>query len=126
MQKTSQRNFSIYTLQSYTKPVPISSAQSPALCELGSDQLIAFERSISAILTDKFLNNELKTITEILYLSGARISQVLSIKSNQISAAGRVTIKAAKGGIDIIVICSISKNYLLSMRSLNCLLFLEF
>lgn len=87
-------------IKNRVKPVLNPSAQSRGLCCQGYGSF--FADTSSAL--DFFLNStypvQVKAIIEVLYLSGCRVTQALSIKPNNISLNGKIQIKAAKGGKD--------------------------
>ena len=100
----SSRNIkNLNTILHGSKSVPNLCAQSTTLCEV-PDALQSHINKVEALLcSSSNLSILEKAIIELLYNSGCRISEILSIKSNSITRSGQIFIKGSKKSSDRVI-----------------------
>lgn len=103
------------------KSVLGSSAQTTALCAPGSGREALYQAAVTRFLIDSTQPVALRALVELMSVSGCRISQALSISRANISKNGRITLKGAKGGIDVIATPTLYKSFFIEFKDgLNC------
>jgi len=112
--------------QHRSKSVNTPNAQSPELCNLRDSSLPQLLSSQSVGSGAFALSNYEKAIIELMYCSGCRISEVLRIKSSDISPSGFVKITASKGSANRFVHISYSIEFLLSLKTTNSYIFANY
>lgn len=103
----------------YTFSVPTPFAQTLAQCEPVPVQDQATKQLKASVQFLKINNPPVYIIAMILLDSGCRISEVLAIRSTDVSPQGRVMIKGAKGSNDRIVFSSTVSDQLIKLRSMQ-------
>lgn len=97
------------------------SAQTSVLCAPGSGRELAYQAAVTRFLIDSTQPVALRALVELMSISGCRISQALSISRFNISKNGRVTVKGAKGGVDVIASPAMYKSFFIDFKNgLNC------
>lgn len=97
------------------------SAQTSALCAAGSGREAAYQAAVTRFLVDSTQPVALRALVELMQVSGCRISQALSISRTNISKNGRITLKGAKGGVDVIATPILYKSFFYEFKDgLNC------
>lgn len=103
------------------KSVLGSSAQTTALCAPGTGRETEYQAAVSRFLIDSTQPVALRALVELMQISGCRISQALSITRLNISKYGRITLKGAKGGVDVIASPVMYKSFFIDFAlGLNC------
>lgn len=97
------------------------SAQTSALCAAGSGREAAYQAAVARFLVDSTQPVALRALVELMSVSGCRISQALSVSRANISRNGRITLKGAKGGVDVIATPALYKSFFIEFKDgLNC------
>lgn len=103
------------------KSVLNPSAQTSGLCAPGTGRETAYQAAVSDFLVDNAQPIALRALVELMSVSGCRISQALSISRNNISKNGRITLKGAKGGVDVIAAPILYKSFFIGFKDgINC------
>lgn len=103
--------------------VPSPSAQSAKPCGLVSVQDQILRQVEASLATLKISNPPCYLIARLLFESGSRISEILAIRSTDITPAGRIMIKAKKGSRDRIISAGHLGDDLLKLRKRQGLIF---
>ena len=108
------------------KAVSTPSAQSHELCDSRGTSMPQLLSSQSAGSGAFAIGNYEKSIIELMYCSGCRVSEVLRIKASDVSQSGLVKITASKGSANRFVHISYSLDFLLSLKAVNGYIFANY
>lgn len=106
-------------MRNASKSVLNPSAQIKKLCHPGKDPVVTSDAILLKLLENKTLLGPYFYLFIFQYHTGARISEVLNLKVENISSKGQVLIIGLKGSSDRVVFVSECKEYLLKCRVNN-------
>jgi len=87
------------------------SAQNEGLCAIHTPEVSSVTSIVNSILAGNELTSQDKAMVELLYISGLRITEALSIKFGSITNDGRIAVKGIKGSNDRLVFPLVTKAY---------------
>ena len=120
MQSVMRRADALLATQSNKQPIKAElnpSAQTSGLCAQATGRESVYQAAVARFLVDYTQPVALRALVELLSVSGCRISQALSITRSNISKNGRITIKGAKGGVDVVALSVLYKNFFIDFRN---------
>jgi site-specific recombinase XerD len=94
-------------------------AQTTKLCETGNETGTSISSAVINFYKSPEISNQDKALVELLFLSGCRISEILSISHRNITKDGRILVLGSKGSNNKIINPSIFKEYFLNCKKFN-------
>lgn len=98
-------------VQDAFRSVQKPSAQYTILCDSSMDEVVRSNEVVELLTTDNSVSVLEKAVIELMFISGCRISQAISIKSSDISVSGKIRIKGSKGSDDIIAFPTMFRDF---------------
>lgn len=102
-----------------TKSVPSPSAQTNKVCEVVNVGSKGIDSLLNMMVRVEMYPQEFKTIIELQYMYGLRVSEVLSIKHNDLKSNNAIIIKGKKGSSPRIIHVSFNQSYINRCRLNN-------
>jgi site-specific recombinase XerD len=106
-----------------TNSEPTTGAHTPTMCALGTAPTEALLNKYNNLLSSKSLSLFDSLAIDLLLSGGIRISELLQIRYNDITALGQVRIHALKGSSDRLISSMYHAEMLIKYRHLNGFLF---
>ncbi len=97
----------------------IPGAQSHGLCRRLTDVDIYIDRCVNIIEERKDVPQVVRAVLEVLFLNGARISEVLKATGKNITPQGNIIVKGSKGSSDRLLVVSYHRDFWLRWKNNN-------
>ena len=107
------------SMKKATNKVPIRPAQSAKLCYDRSSRLSASEALLSKLLVRRDISQVDKSILELQFVHGLRVSEVLGIRVVDLLSLHRIRINSKKGSISRVIVHVDSSGYLDKCRRIG-------